>query len=145
MKKLFLMILAVAALGLSAKAGDYSRDENTLPQAAILTINNNFNAKVGVIKTDRVLNKVKEYEVTLADGTRIDFDERGNWKDIEMPQGKAVPEKLIPESIRKSVGELQHGQKIVGVERRGGGGYEIELANGIEMRFDKAGQFEKYD
>lgn len=145
MKRFIVTILAAAALTLSIQADEFSRNESTLPEAARTTVSNNFDAKVGVIKIDRTLGKIKEYEVTLTDGTRIDFDEHGNWKDIEVPAGKAVPSKLIPEPIRKSVAELQRGQKVTGIERRSGGGYEVELSNGIEMRYDKLGQFEKYD
>ena len=51
---------------------------------------------------------------------------------------------MIPKAIADHVAKSQPGVNIVGIEKEHGG-YDIELANGVEMRFDKNGNFRHYD
>ena len=87
---------------------------------------------------------ISEYEVILADGSEITFDKSGNWKDVEMPAGKSVPDYFIPKAIKDYVSKNNKGQKIVGIEKERSS-YEVQLNNGIEMKFDRAGNFLRYD
>ena len=84
MKRIALLAL-VAILGFSAlSARDlYSRDASALPQAARMIISKYFKADVSLVKTDKELGRVKDYEVVLTDGTEIKFDRDGNKEDIE--------------------------------------------------------------
>lgn len=134
-------------MGLSsvAFAGDkYAHDASVLPKAAQTVLAKNFKSKVSVVKIDKDFGRISEYEVVMTDGTEITFDRDGNWKDVEVNVSKSVPDAFVPASVSKYVKTAQSGQRIVGIEK-GRSGYEIELSNGVEMKFDKEGNFLKYD
>lgn len=137
----------MVALGVSSAAmasETYSRDVNVLPAAAKTTLNNNFKSQVSVIKIDKTLGRVDDYEVILTDGTEVTFDRNGNWEDIEVKKESSVPSSFIPNAISKYVAKAQPGTRIVGIEKERKG-FSIELSNGVDMKFDKAGNFQRYD
>ena len=142
-KLLRCLALAVATVS-AAYADEYTHDSTILPQAARDVIHTAFKAEISVIKIDKDFGRVSEYEVVLTDGSEIQFDSKGNWKDVEAARGKSVPGIFVPTAISDYVANYQKGAKIVGIERTRGG-YEIELSNGIEMKFDKDGKFQRYD
>lgn len=145
MKKFLLALIMLVGLSVSAVAGDnYTRDVKVLPEAARTTISNNFKSKVSVIKLDKTLGHINEYEVILTDGTEISFDNKGNWDNIETSAQTSVPKAFVPKSIRDYVSKDQPKTRIVGIDKERNG-YEIELSNGIEMKFDKSGRFLGYD
>ena len=51
---------------------------------------------------------------------------------------------LLPKGIRNFVAKQQPGQRIVGIDKERSG-YDVELTNGIDLKFNKAGQFIRYD
>lgn len=144
-KKLLFLIIAVLGVSTAAMAkGSYAHDASVLPQAAQSVLANNFKAKVSLVKVDKDFGRVSEYEVILTDGTEITFDRNGNWDEIEVSRNGIIPKTFIPDAISGYVAKNQPGQKIVGIDKSRKG-YEIELANGVEMKFDTQGQFVKYD
>lgn len=144
-KKLLIAAIAVLGISTAASARDgYTRDLSVLPTAARSIIADNFKAKVSVIKVDKSFGHVSEFEVILTDGTEISFDKDGNWENIEVRADGAVPSKFVPAAIAKYVKDNQHEQKIVSIEREKNG-YDIELTNGIDMKFSKDGTFLRYD
>ena len=80
----------------------------------------------------------------LTDGTEISFDRQGNWKEVETSAQKSVPSAFVPAAAQRYVKEQHKGQHIVGIERTRGG-YDVELSNGIDIKFNDAGSFVKYD
>ncbi|MCM1292579.1 MAG: PepSY-like domain-containing protein [Bacteroides sp.] len=144
MKKiLFVMIAMLSAV--AVWAGDkYSRNVNDLPQAARTTLTRYFKAEVSVIKIETTMGHVDEYEVVLTDGTEINFDNKGNWKDIEVRRGSKVPDAFVPEAMLAYIKKYQGKEKVVGIEKKRSG-YEVQLENGVEMKFDKSGNFKGYD
>lgn len=144
MKK-FLFVLAMIAVIFSVSARDnYSHDINSLPIAARTTLKNNFKATVNHIKIEKELGRISEYEVVLNDGSEITFDHNGNWKDIEMRKDRAVPAAFIPVAISSFVKEHQKKALIIGIEKKRSG-YEVELSNGCEIKFNSDGKFLHYD
>lgn len=145
MKKLMIALAVIFGISLCASAKDnYAHDASVLPKAAQTTIANNFKAKVSLVKIDKDWGRVSEYEVILTDGSEISFDKDGNWENVEVNNSRSVPSAFVPAQVRKVVAGQQPGQRIVGVDRDRRG-YDIELSNGIEMKFDKAGKFLGYD
>ena len=145
MKKLMIALAVIFGIFLCASAKDtYAHDASVLPKAAQTTIANNFKAKVSLVKIDKDWGRVSEYEVILTDGSEISFDKDGNWENVEVNNSRSVPSAFVPAQVRKVVAGQQPGQRIVGVDRDRRG-YDIELSNGIEMKFDKAGKFLGYD
>lgn len=145
MKKSILTLMLLVSVIFCASARDqWSRDVNTLPQAARTVLANNFKAKVSVIKIDKDFGSISEYEVVLGDGTEITFDSKGNWKDVEVSRGKQVPAKMFPAGITNYVKANHRNAKVVGIERKRGG-FEVELSDGTDLKFDTQGRFQRYD
>lgn len=144
-RKLLIAIIAILSVSVSATARDtYARDASVLPKSAQTILANNFKSKVSIVKIDKSFGRVSEYEVVLTDGTEITFDRNGNWDNIEVANTGAIPSALIPEAISGYVKKNQPGQKIIGIDKERSG-YEIELSNGVEIKFDHQGQFVRYD
>lgn len=122
----------------------YSHDASVLPEAARTTISENFNAQISVVKIDKDFGRVSEYEVILTDGTEISFDRDGIWDNIEVSASKSVPSVFVPTAIAEYVKTNYPELSIVGIDKERGG-YEIELSNGIDMKFNKQGKFLRYD
>lgn len=145
MKKLLFGLVALLGISATAMARDtYAHDASVLPKAAQTTLANNFKAKVSVVKIEKDFGRISEYEVILTDGTEITFDRNGNWEDIEVSANRSVPSAFIPADIAGYIKKEQPGQKVIGISKERSG-YEIELTNGVEMKFNKQGQFVKYD
>lgn len=144
-KKILLLVAIGCMAAFTASAGDrIYRDDSVLPPAAKTILSNNFKSGVSIVKVEKDLGRVNEYEVVLTDGTEITFDKNGNWKEIETALNKEVPAALIPKAIVNYVKQNQKGTRVVGLERKGKG-YEATLSNGVEMLFDAQGNFQRYD
>lgn len=145
MKKLLLSMLAILGIAVCAQAKDtYTHDASVLPEAARTLIADNFKAQVSVVKVDKDFGRISEYEAVLTDGTEISFDRQGRWDNIETDRAGSVPAALVPQTIREYVARAQQGMRIVGIDKERHG-YDVELSNGVEMRFDKTGNFLSYD
>lgn len=145
MKKTIAALLLLIAVSLPTLARDsYAHDAAVLPTAAQTVVKNNFKSGVSFVKIDRELGRVSEYEVVLQDGSEITFDSKGNWKDIETSLQREVPASFIPKPIAGYVKKVQPGTRIVGIERDRRG-YDVQLSNGVEMRFTRSGEFAGYD
>lgn len=145
MKKLLLtLIIAVAGVFVVMAGGRASRDINILPQAARTLLDKQFKADVSLIKTDKSLGRVSEYEVILTDGTEVTFDRAGNWREVEVGRGREVPKYFTPDALRSYVRKNHSSARIESVERKGSG-YEVELSDGTDLRFDASGTFLRYD
>ena len=145
MKKFLVAIVAIIAIAITANAGEtFSRDASVLPKAAQTILADNFKAKVSMIKIDKDFGRVSEYEVILTDGSEVTFDHNGNWKEVEVSLKNSVPSFFVPKSVSEYIKKTHSGQKIVGIEKNRSG-YEVELTNGIDLKFNNQGLFLKYD
>lgn len=145
MKRLILMLaIVLGVVGAASARGNYAHDASVLPEAARNTIANNCKAKVSVVKIEKTINKITGYEVILTDGTEISFDKNGNWENVETNISKSVPSAFIPDAIASYVNKNHKDTRIVGIEKERKG-YEVELSNGIDLKFDTDGKFLRYD
>lgn len=144
MKKLMITLMMVITFSSVAFADKYVRDDSALPVAAKTVIKKNFKSEVSLVKIDKKLGRINEYDVILNDGTEISFDSKGNWKEVEVAKNKSVPQAFILQSIRDYVKKNHNGVNIVGVEKDSRH-VEVTLANGIEMKFNHDGKFLRYD
>lgn len=144
-KKILIALIAVIGFSITAFAGDkYMHDASALPKGAQTTLSKNFKSKVSIVKIDKSIVGVSEYEVVMSDGSEVTFDKDGNWKEVEVNISKSVPSGFIPANISNYVKSNYKGKRIVGIEKTRGG-YDIDLSNGVEMKFDKQGNFLKFD
>ena len=144
--KLHSLIAAMAlAVGLGACASESTtHDASVLPANARDLISSNFTSAISLVEIEKGMGSIKEYEVTLTDGSEITFTGSGEWKSVDTPSNRPVPSGLVPTAIGQYVAEKHAGAYIVGLEKNKKG-YEIELSNDIEMQFDPAGNFMSYD
>ena len=78
------------------------------------------------------------YEVRLSDGTEVDFDKKGNWDNVDC-KTKAVPASLVPAAIAQYVKAHYPNTVIVKIDKDRGG-YEIELSNDLDLKFNSKGK-----
>lgn len=145
MKKLLsLIMLAILAIAPLAARERISRNVKDLPPAAQTLLNKYFGGeKVSHIKIDKPTFGSTEYDVILNNGTEIEFDSKGDWKEIDCGNS-SVPKDLVLKSIRDYVSTNFKGQKIVNIEKQRSK-YNIELQNGTDLEFDRAGRFLRID
>ena len=139
-----LFVAAAAMCGLQAHADTYSTDPSALPQTARGIIEKSFpKAEIGMIKTDTHILGTDDYEVKFTDGSEIEFDSKGDWSSVDCVR-RAVPQEFVPKAISNYVKTNLRGVAIVKIERNRYG-YEIELADGVEVKFDKECRFRSVD
>lgn len=79
-----------------------------------------------------------QYDVVLADGTQIDFDTDDMWDMIQSPMTNPVPVNLIPAPIVAHLQANFPDAMILKIDKENYG-YEIELANGLELKYNQQG------
>ena len=136
MKKLLLALLGAGLFATAAFAGsdDVPVKMRDLPEAARMLVKKYFH-DVEVTSATMERGVAPGYEVKLADGTKIDFDARGQWTDIERPRG-VIPDGLVPQPILKFVAANYPSRHIQGIERDGRN-HEITLDTGLELKFNR--------
>lgn len=75
------------------------------------------------------------YDVVLQNGTKLEFDRKGNLTEVDCKQG-TVPAKLIPQPIKSYVQANYSGQNIKKMEIDKNE-HEVELSNGLDITFNK--------
>ncbi|EAH8281685.1 hypothetical protein EUB38_09615 [Campylobacter coli] len=133
-------------LGLAALLGAtvlFARDiivpASELPRNAQDFISKNFKtAQIALVKKD-----IDSYDVTLNDGTEIDFIITGEWKDAD-GKYKALPNSILP-NIMPKISASSNAQ-IIEVSREING-YKFELSNQLKIYTDAQGNIlgQKFD
>lgn len=114
-----------------------------LPEVSKKFIQKHFNKKDVVhSQLDRELFS-KSYEVSFADGSKIEFDRKGEWDNVNCLK-KKIPDGIVPEQITDYVKKNHPNAKIVKIDRERKD-FEIELENGTEIKFDKNFEVIDYD
>lgn len=129
----------------SASARDkVYRDAGVLPQQAQQTLKKNFpKATVNRIVADHSVFGVKDYEVILNDGTEIEFNKEGEWKEVDCGH-RAVPQEFVINPIRSFLQKNHKGKTVVKIDKDSND-YDVELNDGTELKFDRSGKFLRYD
>lgn len=144
MKKLIFIIAFLFGVITASARDNYSHDIDILPDAAKTVLSRNFRSDISHIKIGKEFGKIRKYEVILTDGSEITFDKHGNWKDVEVSSARSVPSGLIPSPISKFIIKNQSKAKVTGIEKRAYG-YDVELSNGVDVKFSEKGKFLRYD
>ena len=77
-----------------------------------------------------------EYEVTYTDRTEVDFRSNGEWSSVERRYA-AVPASIVPAQISAYVAKSSFSNQYIKKVERDAYTWEIELSNGIEIKFDR--------
>lgn len=79
----------------------------------------------------------KSYEVIFTNGNKIEFDGRGNWKEIDC-KWTQCPDKLIPVQIKNYVKQYYPNNRICQITKETWNGYEVDLSNGLSLEFNSS-------
>ena len=146
MKKSSLFFAALVCMlmqSLSSFADDRVIPTQQLPAAAQTFVQNTFPGKgIAYATIDRDFGKTT-YDVRLNDGTEVDFDSKGTWDKVDCGFS-AVPAQLVPVAIANYVKANYAGATIVKIDKEHHG-YDIELSNDLELKFNKQGQLIGFD
>ena len=108
---------------------------NALPTKAQTLLNNHFNGQKVMLATIESGVISRSYDVVLKNGTKLEFDKKGNLTEIDCKQ-ETVPAQLIPQAIKQYVKDNYAGQSVKKFEIKRNE-YEIELSNGLDLTFNK--------
>ena len=87
----------------------------------------------------RVTTDNDDFTIYFKSGEKVEFNKQGEWKEFECMAG--VPAGVIPQQIKSQAGDAT----ITKLEHVTTGGYEIELNNGKEIKFNQNFQVVEVD
>ena len=140
MKRIFrILMIAICCMvscNMAANAGnDKPISVNALPAKAQTLLNNLFNGQKVMLATIESGVVSRSYDVVLQNGTKLEFDKKGNLTEINCKQG-IVPALLIPQAIKNYLKDNYAGQSVQKIEMNKNE-YEVELTNGLDLTFNK--------
>lgn len=140
MKRFLIALLAFVLMAGNASANGRKKiiDPDRLPKAATELIQKHWPS---CAITQAYIDGT-EYEVLLTDGTVIEFNAQGVWKEMKCTDG--LPVTLVPVYITRYVVDRYPRQLIIDCEKMRGG-YEVQLTNGLEIQFDLQGRVTHVD
>ena len=140
-KTIIAVIACLAAFMLNGYAANNALPINSLPVNVITFVQQNFPDKqITSIEKEITDNTI---EVSLNDGTQIDFDDNGNWNAI-YSQIDAVPSDVVPSAIMKIIDDNFPGTSVVEIDKEDYG-YEVELPCGVFLHFNHNYQLLGFD
>ncbi len=137
MKKALTLITA-AAICLSAVSGCESVVTlDTLPANAQVFLTQNFSD----YPVSYAIKEFNEYNVTLINGTEIEFNGKGEWKKVDMNHGviPAAVLAMLPASINSFLTASFANVPVEKIEKGFWPAYKVELVNGLELEFNSKG------
>ena len=131
-KTIIAVIACLMAFMLKGHAATEKLPINSLPVNAISFVQQNFpNRQIASIEKEMTDDS---FEVSLNDGTQIDFDNNGNWSAIDCHEA-AVPANVVPAAIMQIVDDNFPGTSVVEIDKEEYG-YEVELPCGVFLHFN---------
>ena len=144
MKKLITFSICLfAILGFAKADNDKPISWNELPQKSLEFIKKYF--PKNEVSFAKMENEIwdKTYEVVFTNGEKIEFNNKGEWKEIDCKLS-SIPDALIPAAIKKHITEQFSQNKVVEIERDSKG-YEIKLDNKLELKYTPTFQLKEID
>ena len=136
MRILMIAICCMMSFNIVANAGnDKPINVNELPATAQTLLSKHFKGQKVMLATIESGVVSRSYDVVLRNGTKLEFDKKGNLTEIDCKQG-IVPSQLIPQAIKNYLKENYRGEAVRKIEWNKKE-YEVELTNGIDLTFNK--------
>ena len=110
-----------------------------LPATAQTMLKQNFSDKVPLVITA----DWDDYKVMYTNGDKVEFDKKGNWRDIECKTSQ-VPAALVPAQIVANVNATFPGAVVTEIDRDRRG-YSVKLSNGLELEYNRNFQIVELD
>ena len=146
MKKFFsLIFISLMAMMVWSCADNDDKDIpitfDQLPKPAQIFISQYYPSDKVVSIEREGKNDRTSYDVRLSSGHEVEFDAAGEWTDVDAPAQQYVPEGIVPQPIAEYVTTNFPAFGINEISKERNGDYEIELTNGLDLRFDQYGVF----
>jgi len=134
--------LLLATINCQSQKTLINKDE--LPQTSQRFISDHFSDYTLYYIIKKVKITKTKYKVRFRERLEIEFDEQGNWKEID---GKkmAIPTKFIQKKIGDLITEKFPNADITKIEREKSGVIEVKLSNSLELTFNSQGDFLRID
>ena len=116
---------------------------NALPAKVQTLLSQHFNNQKVMLATIETGVISRSYDVVLQNGTKLEFDKKGNLTEVECKQG-TVPYRLIPQAIKNYLKANYPRQTVKKLEIKKNE-YEVELANGLDLTFNNRFQLVDMD
>ncbi len=133
-KTLFLVVCMFVQLSVFAN-DDKPITVEQLPAAAQQFIKTNFAGESVILATVDKDFLNKSYDVMLKNGTKLEFDDKGDWTEVDCNR-TAIPAAIVPQQIKDYVQTNFTNEKITKIERDSRE-YDVDLSNGIDITFNK--------
>lgn len=146
MKKLFLMMIcSVLFLQLAwADKKIHTTDTTQLPVAARQFITKHFpGVAVSHIKIEKEFVEGKKYDVILTNGFDLDFNNKGEWTEVDGHR-TMVPKAILPVRIADYAAKNFPQASVVSIDKDRDG-FDVKLSDGRELKFNKNGDFIRFD
>lgn len=136
MRIVMIAICCMMSFNIVANAGnDKPINVNELPAKAQTLLSKHFKGQKVMLATIESGVVSRSYDIVLRNGTKLEFDKKGNLTEIDCKQG-IVPSQLIPQPIKNYLKENYRGEAVRKIELNKKE-YEVELTNGIDLTFNK--------
>lgn len=136
MRIVMIAICCMMSFNIVANAGnDKPINVNELPAKAQTLLSKHFKGQKVMLATIESGVVSRSYDVVLRNGTKLEFDKKGNLTEIDCKQG-FVPSQLIPQPIKNYLKENYRGEAVRKIKLNKKE-YEVELTNGIDLTFNK--------
>lgn len=143
MKRFIFLMMSMVVFSTAFAGRDRAIDPDKLPEKSKTFLKEHFpDKKISFAKMDGDWED-RSYEVILSNGYKVEFTYKGEWKKIDCKYDK-VPDAIVPKQILKYMSESHKDNKIVEIEKKRRG-YEVELDNDIDIKFDSQFKVLKYD
>ena len=133
------LLTALCALTLTACADDKPITFDQLPQQAQAILTQHADPAQIMFITQDGIGPFADYDVTMNNMDKWEFDGDGSIDNIKMMSGLPVPAGVIPAPIAQVVAQRYPGMIIVkySVDHDD---YEVQLNNRVELKFSKSFQ-----
>lgn len=136
MRIVMIAICCMMSFNIVANAGnDKPINVNELPAKAQTLLTKHFKGQKVMLATIESGVVSRSYDVVLRNGTKLEFDKKGNLTEIDCKQS-IVPSQLIPQPIKNYLKENYPAQAVKKIEMNKKE-YEVELTNRIDLTFNK--------
>ena len=145
MRKTFILLFTLLISGFSLRADDIHRiiTFEELPAKAQEFVTTYFSAQsIRFVRMEIDVTKT-EYTVRFANGMEIEFNSNGDWDEVES-HSECLPSGFLLEPILDFLNR-NHPNACLHEIARSRHKIEVELASGLEIIFNKNGEFLRYD
>ena len=142
--RLILVSLLLSTMAIFADNEKITRDKSVLPSVCRNFLSDHFGqTDISHIKIESNLLGTKGYDVILTNGINVEFDKSGEWKEIEARHA-SIPLEILPARIADYIRKNFADSKVISVDKDTRE-YEVTLNSDLELKFDRNGNFKKFD